>query len=64
MVAEAMLLNGLSKPLTRIGLPDQFIECGSTGFLQEKYGLRTEDILAAVRAGVSVEGAPVQNALA
>jgi transketolase len=64
MVAEAILTRGLCRPIVPIGLPDQFIECGSTGFLQQKYALRSEDILAAVRARVRLDLRPVPNVLA
>jgi transketolase len=64
IVLEALQTRGLCKPMVRVGLPDQFIECGSTGFLQEKYRLRSQDILAAVRAVIKLGATPVPNVLA
>ncbi|MBV9782184.1 MAG: transketolase family protein [Acidisphaera sp.] len=50
LVAETLFERGMTRPLVRIGLPDRFIECGSVGFLQEKYGLTAERIEQAIRA--------------
>jgi transketolase len=49
LVAEACFNARLSLPLERVGLPDQFIECGSVPFLQSKYGLLPEHIVEAAR---------------
>jgi transketolase len=49
LVAETLFDEGLLRPLRRVGLPDRFIECGSVPFLQDKYGLTTERLAAAVR---------------
>lgn len=49
LVAETLVAARLPRVLLKIGLPDQFIECGSTGYLQAKYGLLSRDIVAAVR---------------
>jgi transketolase len=32
--------------MTRIGIPDRFIECGSLPYLQEKCGMTTAQIVA------------------
>lgn len=48
LVAETLFDKGISKPLTRIGLPDRYIECGSVPHLQAKYGLATESVIAAI----------------
>ncbi|MFO1141790.1 MAG: transketolase C-terminal domain-containing protein [Amaricoccus sp.] len=47
MVAEALFEAKLLRPLTRVGLPDRFIECGSVPTLQARYGLTAEALTAA-----------------
>jgi len=37
----------VQKTLTRIGLPDRFIECGAVPTLQKRYGLDTANLIAA-----------------
>lgn len=49
LVTEALYDAGVQVPITRVGLPDQFIECGSTPFLQEKYGLSMPRLADTVR---------------
>lgn len=49
LVAETLFDAGIARNLVRIGLPDQFIECGSTGHLQEKYELMASHIVAAAK---------------
>ena len=49
-VADTLLAHRISKPLVKIGIPDRFIECGSTEYLQAKYGLLSEHIVAAARS--------------
>ena len=44
IVVEAMFAHGVTTPLTRIGVPDRYLECGSVPFLQSKYGLTSEAI--------------------
>ena len=34
---------------TRLGLPDQWLECGSVASLQEKYGLTVDRLVETVR---------------
>ncbi|MDE1991893.1 MAG: transketolase family protein [Rhizobiaceae bacterium] len=55
LIAETLFNAGMPKRLTRIGLPDRYIECGSVPVLQDTYGLTTarviETIYAAVRGG-------------
>ena len=34
--------------MTRIGLPDRYIECGAVPTLQAKYGLTTEAVIATI----------------
>jgi len=50
LVAEALGDAGTVKPLTRIGLPDRFIECGSVPTLQEKYGISLDAMIARLSA--------------
>ena len=45
--AEALFDHGVCRKLTRIGLPDQFIECGATATLQRRYGIDTQSLIAA-----------------
>ncbi|HZP19869.1 MAG TPA: transketolase C-terminal domain-containing protein [Bauldia sp.] len=49
-VVEALYARGVRKPLVRIGLPDRYIECGSVPHLQERYGLTTDRVVAAIVA--------------
>lgn len=42
LVAEALFEAGSARPLTRIGLPDRYLECGSVPNLQTRYGITTE----------------------
>jgi transketolase len=46
-VAEALCLAGVTAKLTKIGIPDKFVECGSVAYLTEKYGLSTHQICLA-----------------
>ena len=50
LVAETLFERGITKPLTRIGLPDRYIECGSVPHLQSRYGLTTERVAATIAA--------------
>lgn len=50
LVAEALFERGIAKPLTRIGLPDRYIECGSVPHLQSLYGLSTERVIETIAA--------------
>ena len=52
LVCEALFDAGVSKRLVRVGLPDQFIECGSVPFLQDRYGLTAAKLLAALPTGL------------
>jgi len=53
LVAEALFDRGVVRPLTRIGLPDRYIECGSVAHLQAKYGLTTERVVDAILAAAA-----------
>lgn len=44
LVVETLFDAGIAKPVTRIGLPDRFIECGAVPTLQQKYGLTVEAV--------------------
>jgi transketolase len=49
-VAEALFDAGVSAKMTRIGLPDRFLECGTVPVLQERYGLTVGAMVNAIRA--------------
>ena len=51
-VVESLYAAGIARPLIRIGLPDRFIECGSTAYLQDKYGLATARVTERIRTFV------------
>ena len=48
-VAETLVEHRVSRPLTRLGLPDQWLECGSVASLQDKYGLTVDRLAETVR---------------
>jgi transketolase len=50
LVAETLFERGIAKPLTRVGLPDRYIECGSVQHLQSVYGLSTERVVETIAA--------------
>jgi transketolase len=52
LVAEALFEAALVRPLTRIGIPDAFVECGSVPHLQEKYGLTARHLVDAARLAI------------
>jgi len=52
LVVETMFDADIAKKVTRIGLPDRYIECGAVPTLQATYGLTTEAVIATV-AGLS-----------
>jgi transketolase len=47
LVAETLFEHGIVRPLTRIGLPDRYIECGAVPTLQTRYRLTTADLVSA-----------------
>jgi transketolase len=49
LVVEALYAANLYRPLSRVGLPDRYIECGSVPTLQARYGLTTEALVATCR---------------
>jgi transketolase len=48
-VAETLVEHRVPRPLTRLGLPDQWLECGSVASLQDKYGLTVDRLAETVR---------------
>jgi transketolase len=50
LVVETLFDAGISKKVTRIGLPDRYIECGAVPTLQQKYGLTVEAVTATIAA--------------
>ncbi|BCH06248.1 putative uncharacterized transketolase family protein y4mN [Mesorhizobium sp. 131-3-5] len=50
LVVETLFDAGIAKKVTRIGLPDRYIECGAVPTLQAKYGLTSEAVVAAIIA--------------
>ena len=50
LVVETLFDAGIQKKLTRIGLPDRYIELGSVPTLQQKYGLTTEAMITTIAA--------------
>ena len=45
LVVEALFDRRITRSVTRIGLPDRYIECGTVTALQTRYGLTTESII-------------------
>ena len=48
LVVETLFDAGVAKKVTRVGLPDRYIECGAVPTLQARYGLTTEAIVAKI----------------
>jgi len=48
-VCESLTLAGVSVRLARVGVPDRFLECGSTDYLSHKYGLSVPRIVDTAR---------------
>ncbi len=44
-VADTLCMAGLSVTMAKIGIPDQFVECGSIPYLTDKYGLSIRHIV-------------------
>jgi transketolase len=44
-VAEVLYDAGIGTRMSRIGLPDKFIECGSVPTLQRRYGLTVDRMI-------------------
>ena len=52
LVVETLFDAGIVRKVTRIGLPDRYIECGAVPTLQQKYGLTVEAVVERI-AGLS-----------
>jgi transketolase len=50
LVVEALFAARVMRPVTRIGLPDRFIECGSVATLQARYGLTVDAMTRTIAA--------------
>ncbi|QIG52259.1 transketolase family protein [Nordella sp. HKS 07] len=50
LVAETLFDAGVARKITRIGLPDRYIECGAVPTLQARYGLTTAAIVEKITA--------------
>jgi transketolase len=48
LVVEALFDRGIARKVTRIGLPDRYIECGAVPTLQTKYGLTTQAMIQTI----------------
>jgi len=50
LVVETLFDAGIMTKVTRIGLPDRYIECGAVPTLQSRYGLTTEAVVGRIAA--------------
>lgn len=50
LVVETLFDAGIVRKVTRIGLPDRYIECGAVPTLQQKYGLTVEAVVERIAA--------------
>jgi len=50
LVVETLFDAGIARKVTRIGLPDRYIECGAVPTLQQKYGLTVEAVVERIVA--------------
>ena len=50
LVVETLFDAGIARQVTRIGLPDRYIECGSVPTLQARYGITTDAIIETIAA--------------
>jgi transketolase len=50
LVVETLFDAGIAKKVTRIGLPDRYIECGAVPTLQSRYGLTVDAIVQRITA--------------
>lgn len=48
LVVETLFDAGVSRKVTRIGLPDRYIECGAVPTLQARYGLTADAIVSTI----------------
>jgi transketolase len=50
LVVETLFDSGVGTKVTRVGLPDRYIECGAVPTLQTRYGITTEAIVGKIGA--------------
>jgi transketolase len=50
LVVETLFDAGITRRVTRIGLPDRYIECGAVPTLQARYGLTVESMIQRIEA--------------
>jgi transketolase len=50
LVVETLFDTGIGRKVTRVGLPDRYIECGAVPTLQARYGITTDAIVARIGA--------------
>ncbi len=50
LVVETLFDAGIATKVTRIGLPDKYIECGAVPTLQTRYGLTTDAVVDRIAA--------------
>lgn len=50
LVVETLFDAGIARRVTRIGLPDRYIECGAVPTLQARYGLTVESMIQRIEA--------------
>ena len=60
-VTEALYEADIRKRLHKIGIPPQFIECGASDYLWEKYELSTPKILSKCRQLLGISSDPVKS---
>jgi len=53
-IADVIVAGQTRNKLIKIGIPDQFIECGSLPYLHAKYGLTKENIVSTVTAALDL----------
>ena len=61
-IADVLVSHGETCRLTKIGIPDRFVECGSVPYLTHKYGLGIENIVNATRTVMNEKAGKDKNA--
>jgi transketolase len=56
LVSEALFARRIDKMVTRVGIPDRFIECGSALHLQSIYGLTVDRLVSTIYSIVGMRG--------
>jgi transketolase len=54
LVSEALFSRGVIKTVTRVGIPDRFVECGSVLHLQSAYGLTVDRLVSTIQSTVRI----------